>query len=348
MKLYKQIIFILIVFFKTETLFSKSNLFNVNNIQIEKKGNIKNDKLAELAIKKGFDQLILNLLLKDDSDKVINLNYPSIKELVAYYQIANISYKDKGDEIANFNVTFDKDKMHNLFYEKNISYSKILDNEIFTLPILINDNEIFVFNNNYFYKNWNDIYENDQIEFILPLENIEIIQNINNYKNNLINLEVKSLFEEYSNKNLVVIFIEDFKKIKKKVYIKAIIEDKKISKTLDFEKKNLSYENFKEKIIIEIKKELINLVKSENLIDIRTPNFLNVEFNLDKKNNLVELNLRIKNIESIENLYVQEFNKDRASIRIKYLGKLEKIINQLKKKDINLKLINDQWVIKTL
>ena len=348
MKLYKQIIFILIVFFKTETLFSKSNLFNVNNIQIEKKGNVKNDKLAEQAIKKGFNQLIANLLLKDDSDKIINLNYPSIKELVAYYQIANISYKDKGDEIANFSVTFDKDKIHNLFYEKNISYSKILDNEIFTLPILINDNEIFVFNNNYFYKNWNDIYENDQIEFILPLENIEIIQNINNYKNNLINLEVKSLFEEYSNKNLVVIFIEDFKKIKKKVYIKAIIEDKKISKSLDFEKKNLSYENFKEKIIIEIKKELINLVKSENLIDIRTPNFLNVEFNLDKKNNLVELNLRIKNIESIENLYVQEFNKDRASIRIKYLGKLEKIINQLKKEGINLKLINDQWVIKTL
>ena len=45
---------------------------------------------------------------------------------------------------------------------------------------------------------------------------------------------------------------------------------------------------------------------------------------------------------------MQEFNKDRASIRIKYLGKLEKIINQLKKEDINLKLINDQWVIKTL
>ena len=37
MKLYKQIIFILIVFFKTETLFSENNLFNVNNIELEKK-----------------------------------------------------------------------------------------------------------------------------------------------------------------------------------------------------------------------------------------------------------------------------------------------------------------------
>ena len=35
-------------------------------------------------------------------------------------------------------------------------------------------------------------------------------------------------------------------------------------------------------------------------------------------------------------------------LRIKFLGKLEKIINQLKKEDIRLKLINNQWVIKSL
>ena len=36
------------------------------------------------------------------------------------------------------------------------------------------------------------------------------------------------------------------------------------------------------------------------------------------------------------------------NLRIKYLGKLDKIINQLRKENINLKLIDDQWVIKTL
>jgi hypothetical protein len=35
------------------------------------------------------------------------------------------------------------------------------------------------------------------------------------------------------------------------------------------------------------------------------------------------------------------------NLRIKYLGKLDKIINQLKNKNINLQLINDQWIIKT-
>ena len=38
---------------------------------------------------------------------------------------------------------------------------------------------IFIFSNNFFYDNWNKIEKDELIEFILPLENIEIIQNIN-------------------------------------------------------------------------------------------------------------------------------------------------------------------------
>ena len=84
------------------------------------------------------------------------------------------------------------------------------------------------------------------------------------------------------------------------------------------------------------------------MIDIRTPSFLNVKLDLNRKNNLVELNSRMKSIDSIENIYVHEFNKDYMSLRIKYLGKLEKIIDQLKKEKIDLQLANDQWIIKTL
>ena len=68
---------------------------------------------------------------------------------------------------------------------------------MYTLPLLIKNNEIFIFNNNYFYKNWNKIYKDNLIEFVLPLENIEIIQNINKYKDDLINLNLTNLFKEY-------------------------------------------------------------------------------------------------------------------------------------------------------
>ena len=95
MKLYKQIIFILIIFFKTETLLSENNLFNVNNIQLEKKDKISNNALADQAIKTGFNQLITKILLKEDGDKLKDLNFSSIKQLVSYYQITKPSEERK-------------------------------------------------------------------------------------------------------------------------------------------------------------------------------------------------------------------------------------------------------------
>ena len=123
MKFYKLIIFILIVFFKTKTVFSENNLFNVNNIQLEKKDKISKNALANQAIKMGFNQLIEKILLKEDIKKLSGLNFLSIKKLVSYYQITEIINEEETKEIVNFSVTFDKDKMHNLFYQKGISYS---------------------------------------------------------------------------------------------------------------------------------------------------------------------------------------------------------------------------------
>ena len=349
MKLYKQIIFILIVFFKTGTLLSENNLFNVNNIELEKEDKITNNTLADRAIKKGFNQLIAKILLKEDINKLSGMNFSSIKQLVTYYQISNISDEKKDNrEFVNFSVTFDKDKIHNLFYNRGISYSDISEKELFILPIVIEKNEIFIFNNNFYYNNWNKIFENDLIEFILPLENIEIIQNINVNKNNLIDIDIDDLFQEYSSKNLAIVFIEDTNLNEKKAYIKTKIQGKKISKNLNFKKKELSSKKFYEKIITETKKELIDLVKSVNMIDIRTPSFLKVKLELGKKSNLVELKSRIKNIDLIENVFVQEFNKNSMTLRIKYLGKLNKILDEFKRENINLKLINDQWILKAL
>ena len=348
MKSFKPIIIILIVFFKTETLFSKNNLFNVNNIQIEKKDKTTNKALANKAIRKGFNQLLNKILLKRDADKFSDLSFSTVKQLVIYYQIGDIAEQENKEEFVNFNVTFDKDKIHDLFFERGISYSKISDKEIYILPILIKESEIFVFNNNFFYKNWNKIYEIDLIEFILPLENIETIKKINEQRSNLIDLEIDKLFKEYSIKNLALILIEDNTASSERVYIKTKIQGKNISKSLELKRKNLSTNKFYEKIIIETKKELVDLIKSKNLIDVRTPSFLNIKLNVNKKSNLVVFNSRVKNIDSIENIYVQEFNKEFMNLRIKYLGKLEKLINDFKKENINLQRINEQWIIKTL
>ena len=257
-----------------------------------------------------------------------------------YYNIS------KNSEIKNnnisFNVTFDKEKIHNLFYNKGISYSDISDKEFFILPVLLKENKIFIFSNNYYYENWNRIDRDNLIEFILLQENIEIIQQINKYRDRLLDLEFNLLFKEYLNKNIAIIIIDDSTASNKKIYLKSRIQNKNISKNFNFNQENLDV------LIQAIKDEIINLVKSRNLIDIQTPSFLNVKLYLNKKNNLVLFKKKINALDLVENIFVQEFNKDYVNIRIKYLGKLEIILNQLKKENISLQLVDDQWIVKLL
>jgi hypothetical protein len=347
MKSYKLILFILIIFLKTGNVLSNNSIFNVNNIKIEKKGKSSNEELANKAIKIGFKKLLDKILVKKDSKKLEKLKFFEIKELVAYYQVFN-KEKTNNFEKINFNISFDKEKIHNLFYNKNISYSEITNKELFILPILRKNNKIFIYNQNFFYNNWNEIYENELIEFIIPLESIEIIQNINLNRDNLFNLQIKKIFQEYQDKNLAIVLIEDNNSKKEKIYLKTKILGKNIVKNITVERFELNEREFYEKIITEIKKEIINSVKLQNLIDVSAPSFLNAEFETSKKSSLVELNLRLKKIDSIEKIYIQELNKETVNLRIKYLGKLDKLIKELENKKINLRLTGDQWSIKII
>ena len=332
---------------ETGNVLSNTNIFDVNNIEIEKKVKSNNDELANQAIKKGFKELLDKILLKEDSKKLEELKFFEIKELVTYYQVSNIITNNNIEKI-NYNISFDKDKIHNLFYNKKISYSEITNKELFILPILRKNNQIFIYNQNYFYDNWNEIYDNELIEFIIPLENIEIIQNINLSRDNLLNLQLKTIFQEYPDKNLAIVLIEDNNAKEEKIYLKTKILGKNIVKNITVERFELNEKKFYEKIITEIKKEITNTVKSQNLIDVRAPSFLIAEFAISEKSNLVELNARLKKIDLIEDIYIQEFNNESVNLKIKYLGKLDKIKRELENQKINLRLVGDQWSIKII
>ena len=348
MKLNKIIILILVIFIKTGNVLSQDSIFNVNNIEIIKKTNTSNQDIANQAIKKAYLKLIDKILLIEDKEKISKMDFTKIKELVSYYQVIPNVENDKKEDIVIFNIFFDKDKLHNLFYEKDISYAEITDKEFYLLPVLKKDDQYFIFNQNFFYEKWNDFEDNDLVEFILPFENIEIIQKINVNKNNLFDVEINTLFLEYSKKNQALLLIDDKNGIVEKIFLRANISGKKINKNL------LIKNNFKEKsknyreIIQRTRNEIIDLVKSQNLIDIKTPSFLNIKLTTNKNNNLAELHKRLNNIGLVDNLYVQEINSEYVLLKIKYLGKLEKIINELKKEKIILKQKNDEWGIKLI
>ena len=57
-----------------------------------------------------------------------------------------------------------------------------------------------------------------------------------------------------------------------------------------------------------LKKEILELVKSQNIIDIGAPSFLNVNFSLNNQNDLFIFQNILQEIDLVENFNVREFN----------------------------------------
>ena len=341
----KNLIFIcciLIILFKTGNVLSDNNIFNVNNVEISKEISTNKEKLANQAFKKGFKELINRLLLEEDYKKISTTNLDQIKKLISYYQIKN-KEKEENNSVR-FNIFFDKEKIHNFFYQKNILYSDIINTDMIIFPLLVSDKQYFIYTKNYFYENWNKEISEDLIQYTLPNENIESIQKIKQNRENIHKIDVEDFFKEYNLENMAFITIQINQDIAK-IFLNTNIAEKKLIKNLLITSQNLNQTEFSNKIISEIKKEIRDLIKSQNLIDVRTPSFLNAMIKLNNKSNLVEFNNRLKRVDLIDNFYVQQLNKDYVLVKIKYLGKINKIIKKLKDQNIDLSMKAGQWQI---
>ena len=339
----KNLIFIcciLIILFKTGNVLSDNNIFNVNNVEISKEISTNKEKLANQAFKKGFKELINRLLLEEDYKKVSTTNLDQIKRLISYYQIKN-KEKEENDSIR-FNIFFDKDKIHNFFYQKNILYSDIINTDMIIFPLLIQDKQYFIYTKNYFYENWNKESSKDLIQYTLPTENIESIQKIEFNRTNIHEINIEDFFKEYNLENMAFAVININANIAK-VFLNIKTAGKKLNKNLLITNPGLNQEQFNNKVILKIKNVIRDLIKSQNLIDVRVPSFLNAEIKLNNKSNLIEFNNRLKKIDLIDSFYVQELNKDYVLVKIKYLGKINKIIKRLKDQNIDLNMREGQW-----
>ena len=343
----KNLIFIfsiLIILFKTGNVLSANNIFNVNNVEINKEIYKNKEKIVDKAFEKAFEELSKRLFLENDYKKISKIDLVQIKKLVSYYQIINSKKTKENKKNIEVNVFFDKDRMHDFFYRYNILYSDIINTDVIIFPLLKKEKQYFIYTKNYFYENWDSKNSENLIQYTLPVENIENIQKINSSKENIYKLNVTDFFKEYKTDNVVFATIE-INKNDAEVFLNSRIEGKKINKNLSIEKdKSNSEKEFYNQIILKIDNILRDLIKSQNLIDVRTPSFLNVKIKLNnRKSNLNEFSNRLKNIDLIDNYYVQELNKDYVLVKIKYLGKINKIIKKLKEKNIYLKMIEGQW-----
>ena len=347
------LIFCIIVFlFKTQTVFSNNLIYDVNNIEVSGKINKNLDKkiLIQSAFQKAFITFVNKTLLKKDAINLYKTKINVIEDLVFAYQIVKDEKNEKKENILIVNIKFDPKKISNFLARNNTSYADVSNIHLTLLPILIKNKDVFMFSDNFFYKNWintqSKILNNKDIliSYNLALENIEDFQYIDSIKENLELIDIKKLISLQGAKNyalLLIYFTED----KFGAYVKTLISNKEIDKNFNLKIYPENNKKTYEKAIETLKEGIVQIWKGQNLIDVNTPSFLDLFLDIKKNNDYLQLRNIFGTIDLIENYSVLEMTNEQTKIRIKYKGKLNKLRDKFLENKIRIKIVDNIWKV---
>ena len=346
MKFYNLFIFIIIIFLKTGNVLSENSIFSVNNIIIES-GKYKNhQEFLDQAYREGFYQLIERISLRKDHKKLKQTNLNDIRNLISHFQIQKVNNQNLIQ--SSVNIYFDKERINKFFFNNNLTYSDFISKKITILPIQYTNDDIKIFSNNYFYENWekkdNEFSNSIKVlNYILPIENLELIKLINQSNKNYEDLKINEILLDYGNQDKALIHI-NFTNNKSKIFLQTFISGKKINKSFTIDNfGNINKENFYDIIIKKSKQEIEDIIKKENILDLRTPIFLKINFKIKEESDLKFFQNAIGQISVVENYEVSQISSKNTQIKIKFYGNLMKFQKLLESNGIELNIKDNEW-----
>ena len=343
------ILFLIILFFnKTQNVFASTNVFTVDNIEVSGLNKTTNnrEKYLNLAFKKGFSKLVSAIIKKEDQKELLSLELSNIKNFISSYKI--LEEKNYNNNYSlKINLFFNKRQIEEFLINKNISYSEMKKFDMLIYPIYIVGSELQVISKNKFYAEWNKTNTYDNVNFILPLQNLDDINFINENLSKLEETDISRLVKNYEIKNSTIIILR-YNQKKLDVFLKSNLSGIDKFKKIDFKIDNLDNEDVRNDIISSLKSYTIELWKEENLIDISTPSFITLNINSKNTKSLKEIIDKIKKINSIDSFSIENFDNNFVKIKIKFFGKIKNLQNNFIENGFDVQFIDDQWNLKII
>ena len=344
----KKFIFLsLIILFlgKTQNIYADQNTFIVDNIIV--KGQVRDnnyrEKYTNIAFRKGFQKLVKNILQIKDQKKVLSTDLSTIKSLVETYKITEESIFEKDYE-AKVNITFKRNLVSNFLYKRGIPYSEAEGLQTIIYPILILNSELQVFSKNKFFEEWNVEEDFDNIDFVLPVENLDDIAFIKNNLSVLEETNLSQLVDNYEIKNSAILILRYDENILN-VFLKTNFNSLRKLKKIELKVKNLQDKKVRESVINSLKYSIHDMWKEQNLIDISVPSYLTVNAPIKEANSLGEIIKKIEKISLVTDYYIEKLDKNSAKIKIKYLGKIKNLQNSFMDNGFTFQIIDNEWKI---
>ena len=337
---------ILFYFTSLNKVFSEDDVFTIDNIIVEGQVNLNfsRDKYLEKAFLDSFNTLASKILLSKDLKKIKNIKIEKIKKLIKSFQILEENYtKDKFK--AKIKIHFDDKKVKKFLANKNISFSQPANISAVFFPVLFINDEIKSLNENFFYKNWEEIkIKNELINYILPLEDLENISEIVKMKNRIEELNINNLVNKYDVQNYVFALM-DYQNEKINIYIKTNFNNSNTSKNLLYNIKNMKDELALGKILKDLKFKITDVWKEENLVNLSMPLVVNLKYKHKNLQDLEKLKGVFYKIRIIDKSILEEFNINNSFFKIYYYGNPKKLKLELSKLGYELNGDQGSWEI---
>ena len=334
------------IFFSTENI--QARTLTVDDIEISTPFEINFDKneIIDKGFIEAFNRLILSISQTKDQKK---LNNPSVNMIKGLIETFSINEEKFINEIyyLSLNVTFNKKKIFNLLESKNIFPSIPVEQNIFFLPIIFDqdNNEISLFSENYLFNNWNlEIKKYHLLNYILPTEDIEDYNLIKLNSNNLEKYDFKKIIQKYNLDNYIISIIfknSDEIKILNKITFNGKEDFKNLTLNLDLnEEKNI------DRLIITLKELYENYWKSKNEINTSVKLALTTSVNNSDYSKISKFENLMNSIDLIYDFYIYKFDNKNNFYKIIFNGSPDYFLKIMKNNNYEFDIQNQIWVMK--
>ena len=148
----------------------KKNIIKILNENLKKK----KKRGIILPVSAPFHCSLMKKAAETMKEKILSTDLSTIKSLAENYKIVEEKVLENKYN-ANITITFKRNLVSDFFYKKGISYSESEKLQTIVYPILILNSELQVFSNNKFFDEWNTDEDFSNIDFVLPVENLDDI-----------------------------------------------------------------------------------------------------------------------------------------------------------------------------
>jgi len=205
---------------------------------------------------------------------------------------------------------------------------------------------IYLFNDNVFYKEWNNKNKSYQLlEYLLPSEDLE---DLNKIQENSISIETYdfiNLIKKYDLKDYIISIIYKNKN-EFKILSKINFNNSLNINNQTFTKINLNNKKDLEKILENLKTIYEDQWKKHNEINTSIKLPLTILVNSKNYKKIIELEKVFNDVDLISDFYILKFNNENTQYKIIYNGSPKTFLNDMTKRNFNVVIENNVWIVK--